>query len=235
MRFADDTTLLGSASLDLWISATAPDVDLQVTITEVRPDGQETFVQQGWLRASHRAARPDAVLRASPLPDPSGGRRRAAATRSTPFRYGSRSSRSVTCSEPGPHLRAWVEAPTFLPQLWAFTPTPAPGLVTVLHDADHPSRLVLPRVPNDPERIATLPGCGTLIHQPCRTNPIPSAASASGGPTPAAVATTTTIAPAAGPTSGPLPATGGGAPGVLTAAPAAAGLGLLALRRQAAP
>ena len=32
----------------------SPDVDLQVTVTEVRPDGKETYVQSGWLRASER-------------------------------------------------------------------------------------------------------------------------------------------------------------------------------------
>ena len=32
----------------------AGDTDLQVTLSEVRPDGKETYVQNGWLRASHR-------------------------------------------------------------------------------------------------------------------------------------------------------------------------------------
>ena len=31
------------------------DTDIQATLTEVRPDGKETHVQNGWLRASHRA------------------------------------------------------------------------------------------------------------------------------------------------------------------------------------
>src|SRR5256885_12688139 len=45
----------GEASLDLWLSATAGDTDVQVTVSEVRPDGQEMFVQRGWLRASRSA------------------------------------------------------------------------------------------------------------------------------------------------------------------------------------
>ena len=85
-----------------------------------------------------------------------------------------------------PSLRVWVEAPTFLPQLWAFTPTPVPTPVEVLHDTNHPSRLVLPKVPNDPERIAAPPTCSLVIRQPCRPDPL-SAASApgtgGGGPT----------------------------------------------------
>ena len=42
--------------------STADDADLQVTITEVRPDGQEMYVQSGWLRASERALSPRATL-----------------------------------------------------------------------------------------------------------------------------------------------------------------------------
>jgi len=49
------TVMAGSGSVDLWIAAAAEDVDLQATLSEVRPDGQEMLVQSGWLRASHRA------------------------------------------------------------------------------------------------------------------------------------------------------------------------------------
>ena len=66
--------VLGTASADLWITSTAPDTDLQVTLTEVRPDGQETFVQQGWLRASHRTLDPAALDADPPVPDPPAGR-----------------------------------------------------------------------------------------------------------------------------------------------------------------
>src|SRR5690606_14621184 len=52
---AEQTAMAGSGSVDLWIAADAEDVDLQVTLSEVRPDGQEMLVQSGWLRASHRA------------------------------------------------------------------------------------------------------------------------------------------------------------------------------------
>ena len=37
-------------ALHAWIEASTPNVDLQVTVSEVRPDGNETFVQDGWLR-----------------------------------------------------------------------------------------------------------------------------------------------------------------------------------------
>ncbi|MGZ4232062.1 MAG: CocE/NonD family hydrolase [Solirubrobacteraceae bacterium] len=52
---SSDTEFFGSGSANLWLSSTAPDTDLQITLAEVRPDGQEVYVARGWLRASHRA------------------------------------------------------------------------------------------------------------------------------------------------------------------------------------
>jgi predicted acyl esterase len=49
-----DVVIVGPSSLDLYLKSSRPDTDLQVTLTEVRPDGNETYVQNGWLRASHR-------------------------------------------------------------------------------------------------------------------------------------------------------------------------------------
>ena len=53
-----DVTMVGTGSVDLWLRSTAPDTDLEVTLTELRPDGQERYVQSGWLRASHRKLDP---------------------------------------------------------------------------------------------------------------------------------------------------------------------------------
>jgi predicted acyl esterase len=50
-----DVFAAGPASLDLYLKSNMKDTDIQVTLTEVRPDGNETYVQNGWLRASHRA------------------------------------------------------------------------------------------------------------------------------------------------------------------------------------
>jgi hypothetical protein len=49
-----DVVIAGPSSLDLRLRSTARDTDLQATISEVRPDGSEIYVQSGWLRASHR-------------------------------------------------------------------------------------------------------------------------------------------------------------------------------------
>ena len=98
-RSRNDATVIGNASVDLWLKSTAPDTDLQVTITEVRPDGKEMYVQNGWLRASHRALAPDATeLR--PTHPFTEGRRGAAARRRSSSARASRCSRSRTCSAP---------------------------------------------------------------------------------------------------------------------------------------
>lgn len=48
-------TMLGSGSVDLWVQSDAADAELEVVLSEVRPDGQEMLVQSGRLRASYRA------------------------------------------------------------------------------------------------------------------------------------------------------------------------------------
>ena len=51
----EPTTMLGTGSVDLWVRSTAADADLEVVLSEVRPDGNEVLVQTGRLRASYRA------------------------------------------------------------------------------------------------------------------------------------------------------------------------------------
>jgi hypothetical protein len=59
-----------------------------------------------------------------------------------------------------------------LPELWSFVPFPTPAINTILHDPVHPSRLVLPLVPNDAARVSALPPCGSVVRQPCRVDPL---------------------------------------------------------------
>ncbi|MCC6620833.1 MAG: CocE/NonD family hydrolase [Deltaproteobacteria bacterium] len=50
----DDVVLAGPGYAELWMSSDAADVNVQVTITEVREDGNEVLVQSGWHRIGHR-------------------------------------------------------------------------------------------------------------------------------------------------------------------------------------
>lgn len=169
--FEKDTVLLGSASADLWITATAANVDLQVTLTEIRPDGQEVYLQQGWLRTKQRAldgrastpllpVQTHQVEDVQPL---SSAEPTLARVEILPFGHAIRE---------GSRIRLWVEAPTTLPQLWGFALDPTPARVSIHHEADHPSRLVLP-VTNIrlPVAAQDQPECGTPLRQPCRPDP----------------------------------------------------------------
>jgi uncharacterized protein len=169
-RLRHDMVVAGPASLNLWLSSTATDTDLEATVTEVRPDGQETYVQRGWLRASHRKLDPvrSTALRpyqthlrrdAKPLV---AGRPTYMRLEVFPFAHAFRK---------GSRLRVWIEAPTGHTGFWAFSPVPDPAMNTVLHDAAHPSRLVVGVVPGEVAH-APLPGCDTLRNQPCRPDPL---------------------------------------------------------------
>jgi len=48
-----DMVLGGPGYAELYVSSDADDVNLQVTLTEVRPDGQEVLLTSGWLRVGH--------------------------------------------------------------------------------------------------------------------------------------------------------------------------------------
>ena len=67
-RSTQDVVIAGPSSLDLYLKSSARDTDLQVTLSEVRPDGNETYVQNGWLRASHRKLDAAQLDRLDPFP-----------------------------------------------------------------------------------------------------------------------------------------------------------------------
>jgi hypothetical protein len=172
----DDLLVLGAAALELWISCTAPDVDLEVTLSEVRPDGWETFVQNGWLRTSHRTLDERRSTELAPWPthleadacplvpgEPTPVRIPIGASGHL-FRVGSR-------------IRVSVEAPGGNQPHWTFRPLWADGRaegqvveVTLLHDPEHPSALVLPVVEGHrpPGGWPPLPAPGALRRQPSR-------------------------------------------------------------------
>jgi predicted acyl esterase len=51
----EDLVVAGAGYARLWVRSEAEDVAVQVAVSEVRPDGVEYLVQNGWLRLGHRA------------------------------------------------------------------------------------------------------------------------------------------------------------------------------------
>jgi len=167
----EDHLLLGSGLVDLWLAATASDTDIQVMLSELRPDGQEMYVQSGWLRASHRAEdlelskprRPWHTHRPEdqePLPDDEFARARVELLPfGHVFRRGSRVKLTV-CNPAGTRDR------------WAFDVIEETGTNEVAHGPAHPSRVELPLVPGEQAPLSSRPACGEVRHQPCRPSEI---------------------------------------------------------------
>jgi predicted acyl esterase len=162
-----ETVVIGSGSVDLFLQSNLGDTDLEVTITEVRPDGQEMYVQSGWLRASHRTvnAAESTELRpvhdhlevdASPLPE---GQFELVRVELFPFAHAFRA---------GSRIRLIVDAPGGNRPLWEFDTIAGGEKVTIGLGAVEPSRLVLPVV-SSVDAPDTYPECGSLRGQPCRT------------------------------------------------------------------
>lgn len=163
---ARDAQFFGPGSADVWLTSTARDTDVQVTLSEIRPDGQEVFVQRGWLRASHRA-----LDRArSTVLSPYQTHREADATPvvpGQPIRLRIELSPFGYVFRAGSRLRITVDTP-LTTGLWAVTPSATPARNTILHDTNHDSAVVLGLVRGG-RAHAPMPKCDTLLNQPCRS------------------------------------------------------------------
>jgi predicted acyl esterase len=164
--FDEDTVMVGTGSADLWISSDAEDTDLEVAIIEVRPDGTEYYVQAGFLRASHRLLDDDQSTELSPVhthladdAEPlTPGELTPVRVEIFPFAHPFRA---------GSKLRITIDAPGNNRPVWELESISDGETVTVAHDAEHPSRIVLGVVPGV-EVPAGLPPCPGLRGQPCR-------------------------------------------------------------------
>jgi hypothetical protein len=162
-----NVVVVGAGSLQAWISSSVPDVDLQVTVSEVRPDGIETFVQSGWVRASERKLAPGSTLlepvlslrRADVALLPRGRFTQVV----VPLYYEGHVYRA------GSRIRITISAPGGDQPSWGFADLVPRGRakVVVAHSEARPSRLVLPVVPG--VSVPTgLPPCPGLRGEPCR-------------------------------------------------------------------
>ncbi len=155
--------------------SSTPDVDLQATISEVRPDGNETFVQNGWIRASERklSTNSDNMLKqkstaldpiptftaADASPMPAGQFVEVV----VPLYYEGHAYRA------GSRIRVTISAPNGTQPVWSFSQTEpsGAGTVSIAISKSMPSSLVLPVVPG--VSVPTpLPACPSLRNEPCR-------------------------------------------------------------------
>jgi putative CocE/NonD family hydrolase len=165
-KLTRDAEFLGSGSADLWVSSTAPDTDVQVMLSEVRPDGQETYVEDGWLRLSHRkldrarstTLRPYHSFREADAEQLTPGTPVLARLELLPFDHVFRA---------GSAIRLTIDTPGGYFQI-----TPIAATNTIYHQRGMDSRLVLGWLPGARAQ-APLPACDTLLNQPCRPSAEP--------------------------------------------------------------
>ncbi len=182
----ENVAVVGPSSLNLWVKSTAADTDLQATISEVRPDGEEMFMNTGALRASDRHLDAAASTALSPVPT-------YLATDASPLPPGQYVEVRIPIMafayvfRKGSRIRITISAPGGDRPEWGFDTYQTGGKVTdtIELGGPHPSELVLPVVPGltppDPQ-----PACPSLRGQPCRkyvpaANEVPPGAGEAGG------------------------------------------------------
>ncbi len=165
---SEDLTLAGPASADLFIRSSSTEADIGVTLSEVRPDGKETYIQSGVLRGSARKVAPNATdlwpnHRAyeedlEPMPV---GEFTETRVEIFPFAHVVRA---------GSRIRLSVHTPGGDRVRWSYILAAGQEDATfdVGHSAETPSRLVLPVTDSITDYPSELPQCPGLRAQPCR-------------------------------------------------------------------
>ena len=160
--------MIGAGRVDLWVRSSTPNVDLQATISEVRPDGKETFVQGGWIRAKARALDSAKSTELEPVPgflqeDFADMPSDQFVPVTIPLYYEGHMYRA------GSRIRVRISAPNGDQPIWAFAEADPAGQanVAIAHGGSMPSRLELPVVPGVTTTTG-LPPCPGLRGEPCR-------------------------------------------------------------------
>jgi predicted acyl esterase len=170
-----NTTVIGGGAVHVWVRSSAPNVDVQATVSEVRPDGKETFVQDGWLRANERklaTGTNNLLHQESTLLEPIPSMRSSDVAPMPKSRF-------VELVIPlyfeghayrkGSRIRLTIAAPNGTQPVWSFRQTEPQGTanMSVAFSKKMPSSLVLPVVPG--VGVPTgLPPCPSLRNEPCR-------------------------------------------------------------------
>ena len=144
-----DTEVTGPVTVDLWASSSAVDTDFTAKLLVVKPDGQAINLNNGILRTAFR----DSLSNPTPI-EP--GR---------PYKFTIAIWPTSYLFSAGDRIRVEISSSDY-PQ---FAPNPntgapfgrdaemRPATQTVLHDAEHPSAIVIPVIPGDDRGIDHFP------------------------------------------------------------------------------
>ena len=166
---AETLTVVGPASVDLWIAATSSEIPdtaaVEASISEIAPDGTETLVQVGWLDLSRRAL-DQTSTRLRPVPTLTAADR-SPLVADTPVEARIEILPFAHVFRADSQFRVTIDTPGGNSARWQFTGTDRPVEFDVFTGSDRASSVVLAIVPGlDPPRER--PVCGSLRGQPCR-------------------------------------------------------------------
>ncbi len=165
--FTAATTIVGPATVDLEVKSSAPMLDFQVTVTEVRPSAhQEEYVTSGFLRSSNRADRRDSTRL---FTDPTYRASGAGTLSSTAYTLVKIPVDPIVHTfRSGTELRIVISAPGGDRPIWEFATLDDGLRATVGFGGGLASSLVVDTV-HGVTATASLPGCGSLRGEPCRS------------------------------------------------------------------
>ncbi|MDX6288185.1 MAG: uncharacterized protein QOG53_3670 [Frankiales bacterium] len=171
-----NTTVIGAGAIHVWVRSSTPDVDLQAIVSEVDGAGHETFVQNGWIRASERKLSTDAnnlfkqkstllnpipsMLESDVQPMPTDKFVKVV----IPLYYEGHAYRA------GTRIRITIAGPNGTQPIWSFDETQPAGTakVSIAFSPSMPSSLFLPVVPGVGVPTGQ-PACPSLRNEACRT------------------------------------------------------------------
>jgi len=160
-------TVVGPATLNLWVRATARVEDFQATVTEVEPGGRdEQYVTSGFLRSTYQVDAPNSTALYTDPEYLLGASRYLSPTRYSLVRIPIDPIAETFGS--GTELRVVLSAPGGDRPVWAFDTLDDGQRATVGLGGVTPSSLTV-NVVQGVVPTTSLPPCGTLRGQPCRT------------------------------------------------------------------
>jgi hypothetical protein len=164
--FTSDTTIVGPATVKLWVKSATPVEDFQVTVTEVRPSAnQEEYVTSGFLRSSNQVDKGDSTALFTDPTYLASNARNLSSNSYTLVKIPI--DPIVHTFRAGTELRVVLSAPGGDRPTWAFATIDDGQMATVGLGGIAASALVFNVVPGV-TATPTLPTCGALRGEPCR-------------------------------------------------------------------
>lgn len=168
------TTLSGPIPVRLSLSSTAPDTDVFVELVDQAPDGTDSFLQRGMLRASYRAVDPSRDLYVA------GGKSAGAVewfghdftdpsllSPEQPVQLQFDIPPVGAVLRPGHKLLVLLYSPPLLDEFNAYGSAQPTAVNSILDSPAHPSSITLPLLLQTPPVASKAPICGDVVGVRC--------------------------------------------------------------------